>query len=60
MAILLNLYIFSSLKIIIMAKLPKGILGPIIGRIGNVVGVGRLGVTYIKARPKPGLRIKIP
>jgi len=38
-----------------MAKLPKGILGPIIGIIGNIVGVERLGVTYIKARPKPSL-----
>jgi len=38
-----------------MAKLPKGILGPTIGRIGNFVGVERLGVTYIMARPKPSL-----
>jgi hypothetical protein len=35
-----------------MAKLPKGILGPISGKIGNVVGASCHGVAYVRSAPK--------
>ncbi|TCC99440.1 DUF6266 family protein [Pedobacter hiemivivus] len=35
-----------------MARLPKGILGPIIGLVGPVVGVVWNGVPYVRSKPK--------
>ena len=35
-----------------MSKIPYGIQGPIIGKIGSIVGSSRKGVPYIKSIPK--------
>lgn len=41
-----------------MAKLPKGILGPLSGKVGPVVGATWRGVAYIRARPRKKKRKK--
>lgn len=44
-------FILLLIKIFIMARLPQGILGGVLGKVGNVVGSSWKGIAILKSRP---------
>lgn len=44
-------FILLLIKIFIMARLPQGILGGVLGKVGNVVGSSWKGIPILKSRP---------
>lgn len=44
-------YSLILIKFLIMARLPQGILGGVLGKVGNVVGSSWKGIAILKSRP---------
>lgn len=44
-------FVLLLIKIFIMARLPQGILGGVLGKVGNVVGSSWKGIAILKSRP---------